>query len=92
MKLDSAKKLCIWLIDWMSWCLELSLVACVMALCKDLIAKPPISLEDLFTQTHNFIRAKEANTENRFQEPIRETKQQTTYKDLPRSTKDKYIS
>nr|GEX42501.1 hypothetical protein [Tanacetum cinerariifolium] len=31
---------------------------------KDLIAKLPTSLEDLFTQTHNFIRAEDANNEN----------------------------
>lgn len=29
---------------------------------KDLIARPPVSLEDLFTQTNNFIRAEEATS------------------------------
>nr|KAJ0195274.1 hypothetical protein LSAT_V11C700375530 [Lactuca sativa] len=48
---------------------------------KDLIAKPPTSLEDLFTQTYNFIRAEEANKENRLQESPRETRQHPTYKD-----------
>nr|GEX51306.1 hypothetical protein [Tanacetum cinerariifolium] len=31
---------------------------------KDLIAKPPTSMEDLFTQTKNFIRPEDANNEN----------------------------
>ncbi|PWA42661.1 hypothetical protein CTI12_AA542590 [Artemisia annua] len=59
---------------------------------KDLIAKPLTSLEDLFTQTHNFIRAEDANNENRLREPRRETKQHTIYKDLPRRQKDKHVS
>ncbi|PWA86423.1 hypothetical protein CTI12_AA044060 [Artemisia annua] len=62
---------------------------------KDLIARPPTSLEDLFTQTHNFIRAEEANNENRLREPRQgncETKQHVTYKDLPRKHKDKFVS
>nr|GEX18296.1 reverse transcriptase domain-containing protein [Tanacetum cinerariifolium] len=59
---------------------------------KDLIAKPPTLLEDLFTQTHNFIRAEDANNENRLRELRRETKQHLTYKDLPRRQKDKHIS
>ncbi|GJX61691.1 gag protein [Tanacetum coccineum] len=50
---------------------------------KDLIAKPPTSLEDLFTQTPNFIRAKHANNENCLREPRREIKQHVTYRDLP---------
>ncbi|GJT91004.1 reverse transcriptase domain-containing protein [Tanacetum coccineum] len=58
---------------------------------KDLIAKPPSSLEDLFTQTHNFIRAEDVNNENRLREPRRETKQHMTYKDLPRRSRDKHI-
>nr|GEW94891.1 hypothetical protein [Tanacetum cinerariifolium] len=58
---------------------------------KDLIAKPPTTLEDLFTQTHNFIRAEDANNENRHREPHRETKQHMTYKDLPRRSKDKHV-
>nr|GEW95853.1 reverse transcriptase domain-containing protein [Tanacetum cinerariifolium] len=57
----------------------------------DLIAKPPASLEDLFTQTHNFIRAEDANNENRLRELRRETKQHLTYKDLPRRQRDKHI-
>lgn len=32
---------------------------------KDLIAQPPASMEDLLTHANNFIRAKEANMENR---------------------------
>ncbi|GJY82642.1 reverse transcriptase domain-containing protein [Tanacetum coccineum] len=62
---------------------------------KDLIARPPTSLEDLFTQTHNFIKAEDANNENRLREPRqenRETKQHATYKDLPRRPKDKFVS
>ncbi|PWA42852.1 gag protein [Artemisia annua] len=55
---------------------------------KDLIAKPPTSLEELFTQTHNFIRAEDANNENR----LREMKQHATYKDLPRRNRDKHVS
>ncbi|GKC37251.1 hypothetical protein Tco_1049635 [Tanacetum coccineum] len=59
---------------------------------KDLIAKPPTSLEDLFTQTHNFIRAEDTNNENRLREPRRETKQHMTYKDLLRRQRDKHVS
>ncbi|GJR54856.1 retrovirus-related pol polyprotein from transposon TNT 1-94 [Tanacetum coccineum] len=36
---------------------------------KDLIARPPASMEDFFTQAHNFIRANEANTEIIFETP-----------------------
>ncbi|PWA61286.1 gag protein [Artemisia annua] len=35
---------------------------------KDLIARPPKSMEDLFIQAHNFIRADEANIENRLRD------------------------
>nr|GFC83766.1 reverse transcriptase domain-containing protein [Tanacetum cinerariifolium] len=59
---------------------------------KDLIAKPPKSLEDLFIQTNNFIWAEEANNENSLREPRQETKQHMTYKDLPRRNKDKHVS
>nr|GEV94844.1 retrotransposon Gag domain-containing protein [Tanacetum cinerariifolium] len=59
---------------------------------KDLIVKPPTSLEDLFTQTHNFIQSEDSNNENRLWEPRRETKQHLTYKDLPRRQKDKHVS
>nr|GEZ16395.1 hypothetical protein [Tanacetum cinerariifolium] len=59
---------------------------------KDLIAKPPKSLKDLFTQTNNFIRAEEANNENSLREPCRETKQHMTYKDLLRRNRDKHVS
>ena len=59
---------------------------------KDLIAKPPTSLEDLFTQTHNFIRAEEANNENRLRDSRREVRHHPTYKDLPRRSKDKHYS
>ncbi|GKA72557.1 gag protein [Tanacetum coccineum] len=62
---------------------------------KDLISRPPTSLEDLFTQTHNFIRAEDANNENRLREPRhgnRETKQHATYKDLSRRPKDRFVS
>nr|GEU71194.1 hypothetical protein [Tanacetum cinerariifolium] len=52
---------------------------------KDLIAKSTTSLEDLFTQTHNFIRVEDANNENHRRDPHRETKQHLTYKDFPRS-------
>nr|GEX63208.1 reverse transcriptase domain-containing protein [Tanacetum cinerariifolium] len=53
---------------------------------KDLIAKSPMLLEDLFIQTHNFIRVEDANNENRFQEPRLKTKQHLTYKDFPHRT------
>ncbi|GKA48059.1 hypothetical protein Tco_0741017 [Tanacetum coccineum] len=62
---------------------------------KDLIARPLTSLEDMFTQTHYFIRAENANNENRLREPRqgnRETKQHATYKDLPKRPKDKFIT
>ncbi|GKD03574.1 hypothetical protein Tco_1178548 [Tanacetum coccineum] len=59
---------------------------------KDLISKPPTSLEDLFTQTHNFIRAEDANNKNHLREPHRETKQHMTYKDLLRRQMDKHVS
>nr|GEU40941.1 hypothetical protein [Tanacetum cinerariifolium] len=62
------------------------------SLFKDLIAKPLTSLEDLFTQTNNFIRAEEANNENRLREPRQETKQHMTYKYLPQRNKDKHVS
>ncbi|GJQ93086.1 reverse transcriptase domain-containing protein [Tanacetum coccineum] len=58
---------------------------------KDLIARPPTSLEDMFTQTHNFIRAKDADNENRLREPRRETKQHMVYKDLPCRPRDKPV-
>lgn len=58
---------------------------------KDLIAKPPTSLEDLFTQTHNFIQAEEANNDNRLRESRQETKQHQTYKDLPLRPSDKHF-
>nr|GEU44629.1 hypothetical protein [Tanacetum cinerariifolium] len=61
-------------------------------LVRDLIAKPSTSLEDLFTHTHNFIRANEANNGNRLRETRRETKQHMTYRDLPRRQKQKHIS
>nr|GEY05087.1 reverse transcriptase domain-containing protein [Tanacetum cinerariifolium] len=35
---------------------------------KDLIARPPASMEDLFTQAHNFIITDEANMENRLRD------------------------
>ncbi|GKB86407.1 reverse transcriptase domain-containing protein [Tanacetum coccineum] len=35
---------------------------------KDLIARRPASMEDLFTQAHNFIRADEVNTRNRLRD------------------------
>ncbi|GJW94208.1 hypothetical protein Tco_0173880 [Tanacetum coccineum] len=54
---------------------------CPGRLFKDLIAKPPTSLEDLFTQTNNFIRVEDANNENRLREPRRETKQHVTRKE-----------
>nr|GEX58872.1 retrotransposon Gag domain-containing protein [Tanacetum cinerariifolium] len=59
---------------------------------KDLIAMPLSTLEDLFTQTDNFIRAEDANNEYRLREAHRETKQHVTYKDLPRINKDKHVS
>nr|GEY75108.1 hypothetical protein [Tanacetum cinerariifolium] len=65
---------------------------------KDYVTRatiPLTSLEGLFTQTHNFIRAEETNNENRLREPRqgnRKTKQHATYKDLPRRPKEKYVS
>ncbi|GKC89922.1 hypothetical protein Tco_1150571, partial [Tanacetum coccineum] len=40
----------------------------IRRLFKDLIACPPASMEDLFTQAHNFMKADEANTENRLRD------------------------
>nr|GEW55365.1 protein NYNRIN-like [Tanacetum cinerariifolium] len=60
-----------------------------------LIARPPASLKDLFTQTHNFIWAEDANNEDRLREPRQGnylTKQHATYKDLSRRPKDKFVS
>ncbi|GJU96072.1 retrotransposon gag domain-containing protein [Tanacetum coccineum] len=61
---------------------------------KDLIARPPASMEDLFMQAHNFIRADEANAENR----LRDSRGVTTdgrsgqnYRDTSRRHKDKYV-
>lgn len=61
---------------------------------KDLIAKPPTSLEGLFNQTHNFNKAEDANNENQLWEPLEvncDTKQHATYRDLPRRQKDKFV-
>ncbi|GKA63846.1 hypothetical protein Tco_0763452 [Tanacetum coccineum] len=58
---------------------------------KDLIPRTPTSLKDLFTQTNNFIRAEDANNENRLRETRREMKQYIVYKDLPRRPRDKHI-
>ncbi|GKG55712.1 hypothetical protein Tco_0574606, partial [Tanacetum coccineum] len=40
---------------------------------KDLIARPPSSMEELFTSVNNFIRAEEANIKNRLWESKWET-------------------
>ncbi|GJV50467.1 retrotransposon gag domain-containing protein [Tanacetum coccineum] len=59
---------------------------------KDLIARPPASMEDLFTQAHNFIRADEANTENRLRDSRwvpNDNKSGQGYKDTSRIHKDK---
>ncbi|GKD70073.1 retrotransposon gag domain-containing protein [Tanacetum coccineum] len=61
---------------------------------KDLIARPPASMEDLFTQAHNFIRANEANTKNRMRDSRWATnggKSGQSYKDASRINKDKYV-
>ncbi|GKC85474.1 hypothetical protein Tco_1141191 [Tanacetum coccineum] len=61
---------------------------------KDLIARPPASMEDLFTQAHNFIRADEANTENRLRDSRwvpNDNKSGQGYKDTSRRHKDKYV-
>nr|GEW41187.1 reverse transcriptase domain-containing protein [Tanacetum cinerariifolium] len=62
---------------------------------KDLIARPPASMEDLFTQAHNFIRADEANTENRLRDSRwvpNDNKSGQGYKDISRRHKDKYVN
>ncbi|GJS84226.1 hypothetical protein Tco_0750767 [Tanacetum coccineum] len=41
---------------------------CLGRLFKDLIARPPASMEDLFMQAHNFIRSDEANTKNQLRD------------------------
>ncbi|GJU56931.1 hypothetical protein Tco_1234697 [Tanacetum coccineum] len=61
---------------------------------KDLIARPPASMEDLFTQAHNFIRADEANTKNRLRDSRwvpNDNKSGQGYKDTSRRHKDKYV-
>ncbi|PWA55873.1 reverse transcriptase domain-containing protein [Artemisia annua] len=61
---------------------------------KDLIARPPTSMEDLFTQAHNFIRADEANAENRLRGSrgaANDNKAGQSYRDASRRQRDKYI-
>ncbi|PWA39692.1 reverse transcriptase domain-containing protein [Artemisia annua] len=61
---------------------------------KDLIVRPPLSLEDLYTQANNFIRAEEANNKNRLREAKRgapDNRSNATYKDFYKKSRDKYI-
>ncbi|PWA89450.1 reverse transcriptase domain-containing protein [Artemisia annua] len=62
---------------------------------KDLIARPPSSMEELFTLVNNFIRAEEANTENRLREAKREpidNRQGQNSKDQHKRHKNRYAS
>ncbi|GJW85478.1 hypothetical protein Tco_0158623 [Tanacetum coccineum] len=57
---------------------------------KDLIAQPPLSLEDLYNQANNFIRAEEANNESRCREAKRgapDSRSNSTYKDFHKKIK-----
>ncbi|GKD35338.1 reverse transcriptase domain-containing protein [Tanacetum coccineum] len=61
---------------------------------KDLIARPPLSLEDLYTQANNFIRAEEANNGNWLREVKRgalDNISNLTYKDFLKNSRDKYV-
>ncbi|PWA48159.1 retrotransposon gag domain-containing protein [Artemisia annua] len=61
---------------------------------KALIARPPTSMEDLFTQAHNFITADEANMKNRLRDSrcaINDNKSGQSYIEASRRQKDKYI-
>ncbi|PWA71117.1 retrotransposon gag domain-containing protein [Artemisia annua] len=61
---------------------------------KDLIARPPTSMEDFFTQAHNFIRADEANAENRLRDSrgaANDNKAGQSYRDASRRQRDRYI-
>ncbi|GJT63783.1 hypothetical protein Tco_1015263 [Tanacetum coccineum] len=61
---------------------------------KDLIARPPLSLEDLYTQANNFIRAEEANNGNWLREVKRgalDNISNLTYKDFLKNSMDKYV-
>ncbi|GKA15122.1 reverse transcriptase domain-containing protein [Tanacetum coccineum] len=60
---------------------------------KDLIARPPIYMEDLFTQAHNFIRADEANIENRLRDSRwANNRRGQSYRDTSRRPRDKHTT
>ncbi|GKC94131.1 hypothetical protein Tco_1159573 [Tanacetum coccineum] len=61
---------------------------------KDLIARPPLSLEDLYTQANNFIRAEEVNNGNWLRKVKRgalDNISNSTYKDFHKNSRDKYV-
>ncbi|PWA50478.1 retrotransposon gag domain-containing protein [Artemisia annua] len=60
---------------------------------KDLIARPPKSMEDLFIQAHNFIRADEANIENRLRDSRwAENRHGQSYRDTSRRQRDRHVT
>nr|GEU86803.1 retrotransposon Gag domain-containing protein [Tanacetum cinerariifolium] len=62
---------------------------------KDLIAQPPVSMEDVFTQAHNFIRADEANTKNRLRDVklgATDKRHMQNYRESTRKHKERYAA
>ncbi|GJY13911.1 hypothetical protein Tco_0383220 [Tanacetum coccineum] len=60
---------------------------------KDLIARPPKSMEDLFTQAHNFIKVDEANMENRLRNSrCGDNRRGQSYRDTSRRPRDRHIT
>lgn len=62
---------------------------------KDLIGRPPLSIEDLFTRAHNFLTADGANMENRLWESkwgTTDTRHGQSYRDSSRKQKDRFVS
>ncbi|GJR09850.1 hypothetical protein Tco_0792502 [Tanacetum coccineum] len=60
---------------------------------KDLIAWPPKSMEDLFIQAHNFIRADKANIENWLCDSRwADNKRGQSYRDTSRRPRDRHIT
>ncbi|PWA39994.1 gag protein [Artemisia annua] len=62
---------------------------------KDLIARPPASMEDLFTQAHNFIWADESNAENRLQDGkwgTNDGRHTQNYRDTSKKHKERHVA
>ncbi|GKE24969.1 hypothetical protein Tco_1436481 [Tanacetum coccineum] len=60
---------------------------------KDLIARPPKSMEDLFTQAHKFIRVDEENIENRLRDSRwADNRRGQSYRDTSRRPRDRHIT